>query len=255
VEQKNYLGIYISKQNATVVCIDSHGQKIVDCFSASVEQTQMSSLQQLTDLIAKGCTERKIPFSDVAIAVDCAMFMQHSIHSEFDDPKQIAATIRFDTEEALATEVSDVAIAFETTSTDQTGSNLAVFTAEEKILSELIISLQSNNIDPVTIEPDVNCLARFIRRNMPQTESVNPLYCLLSNSNGYFIAPPHQDSHTKSIMRTFLVSPNQNRAQLLVKQVPLTTVSLKQAEPVNCLKILDSLDSVNHQHARIKLVL
>ena len=55
------------------------------------------------------------------MALDCAAFMQHAVHSEFSDPKQIAATVRFDTEEALATDVSDVAVAFRVTSSGEEG--------------------------------------------------------------------------------------------------------------------------------------
>ena len=50
------------------------------------------------------------------------MFMQHNVHSKFNDPKQIAATVRFDAEEALATDISDLAIAFKITSSNQAGS-------------------------------------------------------------------------------------------------------------------------------------
>ncbi len=76
------------------------------------------------------------------MALDCAMFMQHNVHSEFSDPKRIAATVRFDTEEALATDITDVAIAFRITSSDDSGSNLTVFTAQRKVLSDVLGALQ-----------------------------------------------------------------------------------------------------------------
>ena len=164
MEGQNYLGIYLSKAAATVVCLKSQGRSynVLGCFSVSAEGAEEQNPQVLAGLIAQGCAERELKFSEVAVALDCAMFMQHNVNSEFDDPKQIAATIRFDTEEALATDISDVAIAFSITSSDQTGSGVTVFTAQRKVLSDILLALQSNNIDPVTIEPDVNCLSRFI---------------------------------------------------------------------------------------------
>ena len=146
---QNYLGIYISKNAATVVCLGSQGREhnILGCFSVSVEESDEPNLRVLANLISQGCAERELGFSEVAVALDCAMFMQHNVHSEFDDAKQIASTIRFDTEEALATDITDVAIAFKITSSNQTGSELAVFTAQRKILSDILISLQSNNIE------------------------------------------------------------------------------------------------------------
>ncbi|GAI37340.1 unnamed protein product, partial [marine sediment metagenome] len=153
MEPQNYLGIYISRDTATVVCLAliGRGEKVLGCFSVSVEEQEQANLQVLAGLIAQGCAQRKLGFSEVTVALDCAMFMQHSVHSEFNDPKQIAATIRFDTEEALATDITNVALAFEIASAGQAGSELNVFTAQQKILSEVLLSLQQHNFDPVTI--------------------------------------------------------------------------------------------------------
>ncbi|MGD2094402.1 MAG: hypothetical protein PVH77_05275, partial [Phycisphaerales bacterium] len=162
VDTHNYLGIYFSSETAMVVCLNPQSKMVVDCFSVSVPEQEQASPQMLANLIAKGCTERKLSFSEVAVALDCAMFMQHSVHSEFSDPRRIAATIRFDTEDALATDIADIALAFEITSAGQDGSELTVFTSQRKVLSEILLSLQQNNFDPVSIEPDVNCLRRFV---------------------------------------------------------------------------------------------
>jgi hypothetical protein len=79
VPSQNYLGIYISKDTATVVCVEPHGrgEKIVGGFSVSASQQEQPNMQSLANLIAQGCAERKLAFSDVAVALDCAMFMQH----------------------------------------------------------------------------------------------------------------------------------------------------------------------------------
>ena len=148
MESQNYLGIYISKNTATIVCLgpqksDGNAMK---CFSVSLEE-QQQDMQALAGLIAQGCEKRNLRFSEVTVALDCSMFMQHSVHSEFNEPKQIAATVRFDTEEALATDITNVAVAFEIASSDQTGSQLTVFTVERKILSEVLDALQQYNLD------------------------------------------------------------------------------------------------------------
>ena len=213
MQRQNYLGIYLSRDAATVVCLGSQGRdrNVLGCFSVSVEETETQNLQALAGLIAQGCAERGLEFSEVAVALNCAMFMQHNIHSEFDDPKQIAQTVRFDVEEALATDVTDVAMAFKITSSDQTGSTLTVFTAQRKILSDILFALQSNNIDPVTIEPDVNCLSRFIWQNVSLPENLHPFFCVLSRRSGYFIVPILSGSQKQSVMRTFLLGPTQAR--------------------------------------------
>ena len=257
MERQNHLGIYLSKGAATVVCLGSQGRdgNVLGCFSVPVEVQEEQNQQMLANLIARGCAERELKFSEVAVALDCAMFMQHNVHSEFNEPKQIAATIRFDTEEALATDVTDVAIAFEITSSDQTGSALGVFTAQRKILSDVLLSLQQYNIDPVTVEPDVNCLSRFIRKNIFLPEDLHPFFCMLSRRNGYFIVPASdkQGSQKTPTMRTFLVGPTQNRTELLAREVSVTAALVETGEAINCLKVFDSTGSVNYQQLSEKL--
>ena len=268
METQNYLGIYISRGTATAVCLRPQGRsiKILGSFSVSVEDKEKAGPQALAGLIAQACSERKWGFSEVAVALDCAMFMQHSVHSEFNDPKQIAATIRFDTEEALATDISDVALAFEITSTGKSGSELTVFTAQRKILSEILLSLQQHNFDPVTIEPDINCLSRFICHKsawgrlpaVSSAESQQPgtLFGILSHRNGYLIIPPvttGAGSQKASTARTFLVGPTQDRGALLTREVLVTTALVGSGEPINRLKVFDSAGTVNYQQLSEKL--
>lgn len=247
MEGQNYLGIYLSNDSATVVCIDSRGRgaNVLGCFSVSVRGQEEQSPQVLARLIAEGCAERELVFSEAAVALDCSMFMQHNVHSEFKDAKQIAATVRFDTEEALSGDITDTAIAFKITSSDQTGSALAVFTAQRRTLSDILLSLQSNNIDPVTVEPDINCLSRFIVRNVFSTGDSDCLFAILSGRSGYFLA--FVKSQEVPAVRTFLTDPSQDRSELLARQIPLTIGLIGEGQPINHLKIFDAADTVSCQ--------
>lgn len=249
METKNYLGIYLSKDTATVVCLGSQGRdhKVLGCFDVSAQQQDEQKYNQLASLIARGCAQRDLRFSEVAVALDCSMFMQHSVHSEFKDIKQIAQTIRFDTEEALASDISDIAITFKINSSDDSGSDLSVFTAERKVLSDVIVSLQSNHIDPVSVEPDVSCLSRFINRNMSFPEDSHPIFSVLSRRSGYFIVPDSSGSKDAALMRTFLVGPTRTRTEQLAREVYVTTALLGDGESVNCLGVFDSGGAVDYE--------
>jgi len=255
LEAKNHLGIYLSKDTATVVCLGSGGNNhnILGCFSVSAQEQTEQKHQELATLITQGCAERELQFSEVAVALDCAMFMQHDVHSDFKDPKQIGQTVRFDTEEALATDVSEIAIAFQITSSNEDGSALSVFTTERKMLSDVLLSLQSHHIDPVTIEPDVSCLSRFISRNISGPENSHPLFGVLSRRRGYFVVPVPSDSKQAWLMRTFLVGPTQTRTAQLAREVFVTTALLEDGEPIDCLKAFDSTGSVNYQQLSERL--
>ncbi len=259
-EPQSCLGIYMSKDTATVVCLGSQGRDhgVLGCFSVSSREHQEQNPQGLASLISQGCAERGLTFSEVAVALDCAMFMQHNVHSDFNEPKQIAATVRFDTEEALATDITDVAIAFNIISSDQAGSHLSVFTAQRKTLSDILLSLQSNNIDPVTIEPDVNCLSRFICQNisLPESRRGGTLFGILSHRSGYLVVPPSSTgpgTQKTPIVRTFLIGPKQDRSGLLAREVLMTITSSQTDEPINCLKVFDSAGSVDYQQLSSKL--
>ncbi len=259
MESQNYLGIYISRNTATVVCLgpQKKDNSSVKCFSVSIEG-QQQDMQELAGLIAQGCAERNLRYSEITVALDCSMFMQHSVHSEFKDPKQIAATVRFDTEEALTTDITNVAVAFEIASSDQAGSQITVFTAERKILSEVLNALQQYNLDPVHIEPDVNCLSRFICRHVTsdEPEQTETLYGMLSNRSGYLIVPPmavDDESRKASIVRTFLVGATQDRTKLLQREVLVTMALVEGTGPLSSLKVFDSADAVNSMQLRDKL--
>ena len=116
----NQLGIYLRKDRATVVCLAGQGRdrKLLDCFSVRTEADE-SDAKVLYDRIARACDERKIRFAEAAVALDCAAVMQHAVHSEFSDVKKVAATVRFDTEETLATDVTDLAVSFRIASSDR----------------------------------------------------------------------------------------------------------------------------------------
>ncbi|MHC4185297.1 MAG: hypothetical protein ACYSR4_05120, partial [Planctomycetota bacterium] len=251
MDGQNYLGIYLSKESATVVCLDSQGRgrNVLGCFSVSLQEQQerdiSSDMAELARLIAEGCARRELVFSEVAVALDSAMFMQHNIHSEFKDPKQIAQTVRFDTEEALSADISDVALTFKMNSSDEGGSELTVFTSQKKILSDILLSLQSNNIDPLTVEPDVYCLSRFISQKVSGPEDSSSLFGILGRRSGYFVGPA-KPQQTPPV-RTFLVGRTRDRTGLLARQAPLVVALFGAQEPISNLKVFDSVDSVNCQ--------
>ena len=248
METGNYLGIYLSKDKATVVCLSSHSKSVVGCFSVSIEGQAEANLHTLANLITQGCTERGLQFSEAVVAMDCAMIIQHNVHSEFSDPKRIAATVRFDTEEALATDITELAITFRINSSSESSSELTVFTAQRKILSDVLGALQGNNIDPVAIEPDINSLSRFICQKVSVSEGLRPLFVMLSDRRGYLIIPPVPAGTEKGwTMRTFLIGPKQQRSELIAREVIVTTALIKDGGPISSLKVFDANGSVNCQ--------
>jgi hypothetical protein len=247
VESHNYLGVYLRQDRATVACVASQGRdrKLLGCFSVSVEDQDEQPQKALAEQIAKTCSERGIKFGQAAVALDCALFMQHAVHSEFSDYKRIAATVRFDTEEALAMDVADVAVAFRIVSSDDSGSNLDVFTVQRSVLSGILIALQGAGIDPVTVDPDSYCLSRYLATyGAPAgTSEHKPLYALLSDSRGYLLTVPR--GAETATMRALPIAETQNREQLLAREILITAALAEGAGPVNQLCLFDARDEVS----------
>lgn len=252
MESQDCLGLYIARDTATAIHLrprSKHGGE-VSCFSVSTKGQEQGGFQTLADLIAKGCTEREWKFTEVAVALDCAMFMQHSVHSGFSDPKQIVSTVKFDTEEVLATDIANVALAFEVISTNQAGAELAVFTAERKILTEILSALQQHGFDPLTMEPDVSCLSRFIARKADsiEPEPAGTLFAALSRRSGYLIAPPataSEGNRKGMTLRTFMVGATQNRSELLARESLVTIAMAEDGEPIKKIRVFDSAGVVD----------
>ena len=261
MESQNSLGIYISKDTATAVYLNARakdGNK-VDCFSVSVEESErqeQTNMPILAERIAQGCAERGWRFTESSVALDCTLFMQHTVHSEFRDPKQIAATVKFDTEETIATDIASVALAFEIASSNETGSEVTVLTAERRILSDILIALQQHNLDPITIEPDVHCLIRFIHRELPSETQRHALFALPSRHCGYLIIPAASSSEgtrKAPIFRTFLVGDRQDRAALLAREVLVTMALADDTEPLEVVRVSDSAGAVGFHTLRERL--
>lgn len=261
VESQNSLGIYISKDAATAVYLNTRAKdaKKVECFSVSVQEDQeqeKTNMQLLAERIAQGCAERKWKFTETSVALDCTMFMQHSVHSEFRGLKQIGATVKFDTEETLATDIGNVALAFEIASSNETGSDVTVFTSKRTILSDVLSSLQHHHLDPVTIEPDIHCLARFIQRELPSESQQQALFALPSRHCGYVIVPTdssNEGSRKAPIFRTFLIGDKQDRAALLAREILVTRALADDTQPSEILRVFDSKGTVEAYRLREKL--
>jgi hypothetical protein len=245
VESRNQLGIYLSGNHATVVCLAQGREgRVLDAFSVTVEDQAEPNQQVLADAIARACKERKVRWTEAAVALDCASFMQHTVLSEFRDPRKIAATIRFDTEEALAADVSDVAVAFRIAGSTGEGANLDVFTAPRGLLSDIIFSLQSNGIDPVSIDPDVCCLSRYLSAHAraPGTPSGSTVYALLSDRCGYVVVlSPAREA---SSLRTFLLGAGQDRNGILARETLITSGLSGPGGPTGRLCVFDTSGEV-----------
>jgi len=247
VERKNYLGIYLSQTSATAALLSPRpgGYNTDHCFSISAQTDEQQEVPSLAALIAEACKQRSIGPCDVAVALDCVMFTQHSIHSQFTDIKQITQTIRYDAEEILSIDASDLAVTFELVGSDKSGSQLAVYAARKNLLSNLLVDFQNNNLDPAVIEPDIASIARFTSHHFREFRDSAALFAILSEHCCYLMIPSKTQHAAKS--RAFLIGSSQDKTQLLTREILLTLAAARLAEPISKLRIAQSSGGVDFE--------
>jgi hypothetical protein len=126
------------------------------------------------------------------------------------------------------------------------------------VLSEILLSLQQNNFDPVSIEPDVNCLSRFVSSKLssPEIRRSGTMFGLLSRSNGYLIIPSTGTTERKtSMLRTFILGQAQDRTQLLTREVLMNTALAGSDEPISHLEVYDSSGTIDYAKLNERLTI
>ncbi len=251
MEHQNLLGVYIKERSAVAVLTDIHGQSrtAISCFSVSLDDQKTdnegASAVNIGQLIAERVFERKISYANVAAAMDCSYYTQHKIHSRFTDHRQIAQTVKFDAEEVLASDVLEKAIAFDINSSDGTGSDITIYSSQKKDYANILNDLQTNKIDPVSMEPDVCCLTKFLLVNLkkPREQLADSLIILISGQRCYFIY--FMDTKNSPVSRTFLTQTDDDKTKLLQRQIPLTLASFSKEISASKVFLFDTTNSVN----------
>ena len=249
MESQSGLGIYVSKSRATVVCVHRH--KVSACFSVPLPEESTEPVPDMLRQVVEACAAKRLSYADVTVALDCTWFMQHKVHSEFTNPKQIAATIRFDTEEVVATDIANLAVGFEVVGSSENGTDLNVFTAEHAVLSDVVLTLQSHGIDPVRVVPDVCSLTRVIGQGIKDKTygHAQGLFGILSRRNGYFLS--YSDKLGWVPVRAFLAG-GQNKNEILAREA-FTTMASTAGTAVESLMIYDATDTADLEVLRERL--
>ena len=248
MEQNKYLGIYIAAEKATVVLVSKTvgGVEILDYFcvkpqaegQTEQQQGQKFSFSQLAAQISAVCIEKQIVFSDAAIALDCRLYRQQKLHSEFQEYRQVAQTIRFDAEEALAVDAAQTAVAFEIIGKQLSGSDVSAFAAAADVISGIILALQNNKLDPLTIEPDSICLRRIVEET-----GQNAIVAAVSQTRCFLVCPPRPDG--KAAVRSFITSQAQNKTNLFAREIMMTMTAFSADKRAETIKIYDTANQVD----------
>ena len=244
VEQHNRLGLYLSKGRASAVLVSGrHGRvEVLACFQAATAPDEQAPAS-LGAVLAREIAARQITFGEAYAALDCRLYSQHQVHSAFTEARQIHSTIRFDLEEVVASDTTNLAIASSICRTGADGADVTVFSADRSVLTEALRDLQANRIDPAVVEPDVVCLARFLRQHFVTPRPAEAMFVVVSQTACWMIR--HSDSDAAPSVRSFFLSPRQEVTAVLAREIPITLASLSAEPPVQSVFLAGAVDGVD----------
>lgn len=233
--------MYWSRQSVTAVSLASRGAHptVAQAFTVKSETDRPSA--EMARMLMEEVRRRGISTADCFVAVDAAVYTQHNLHTAFTDYKQIANTIKFDTEEAIATDATNLAITFSITDSDAAGSSVAVYTSDRTGMLEIIQGILSAGFDPETVEPDILCLARFFQQCFVTPEAMRPLFVVFGEKTCYILSF-NDAGHPR--VRSFVLSASSTKTQTLSREIPLTIAAMNAGGSFTGIFIAGSVDGL-----------
>lgn len=245
MEHIDCLGLYIYQERAVGVLLSPHGgtYKLAGEFVLPTPADTDEPPLPLAERISRALAEKNLRFEQLCVALDAAEYTHQVVHSEFSEVRQIAQTIRFDTEEAIATDISEMAIAFTVTELGERGSDVSVFTTSRSRISVTLNDLQSRKLDPAIMEPDIACLGRYLEEMFGIDDETQTLYVVLGEHACYMLNA--SGTKTSPRVRSFLIRPDQDINAVLRKQIPMTLAAMNTPGGVTKIVLAGETDKVN----------
>ncbi len=238
MDEKGSIGIFLSRDKAVAVWTSTGSEFSVLhklCIIPDENEPAAFPVQ-----VARSIIRQSFAFDEVFVAIGCGGYTQYSLHSEFTDYRQIESTIKFDVEEAAAADAVNLAVAFELTGTDQTGSQVTAYTAERQLLTDILLDVQEGGLDPTLMEPDAVCLVRAMEPISKLSDRAASIFIALSGNNCYMI---HPNPGYAPIIRTFLVKPGREVTDILIREVLLAVASSQT--PLDSIVLIGGTDAID----------
>lgn len=254
MEQTNYLGIYPTADGVYAAIVSDRGAAAgVRCFFVPLVVTE--SGQPALTAAVRQVLQQAGPYEESSVAIRGSLISQYDVHSEFTDYRQIENTIRFDAEEAAATDASAMAVTFEITASTPAGSDISVYTAGRQTLTDILLDLQAAGLDPTAMEPDAVCLARAIEK-IDAADRTGKMFLLVLGRTCFLLTYLNEGFAPK--VRIFLLPDDADKTAGLARQITLTAAGMpagvvKTLVLVNGVKSVDLAEMKNRTGLQVEL--
>ena len=244
MEQTSSLGLYLARGRAMAVWLSDKDQgtiiRILEIVPPEGESVQSIALEAVRKIRQQGGIVEQ-----ACVALDCSYYTQYCLHSEFSDARQVESTIKFDAEEAAATDASNLAVTFTMTGPLPTGSEVMAFSADRQTVADILLDVQEGGLDPVMIEPDAVCLARTLERTLRISEHPDTLFVMTAENNCYLIQPGKSGYAPK--LRSFLLGAQASRTAALSREIFQAITGWDEATPLKKVVFVCAPEGVDRQ--------
>lgn len=231
MESNRFLGIAIGRHQAALVCMDARSSEaeITECILVHPQQGTAET-PSLAAAIGQAIRSKGLIYDEAAVALGSDFYAQYPLHSMFSEYRQIENTIKFDAEEATAADATTLAITFEILRAEDKGSEVMVYSADRQSLTDILMDLQAEGIDPVMMEPDVVSLARGLDKKCEFAQDLETLYVIL-DADSYTLLKNANKGRGAYSRRILFGSQTDHTAEL-ARQLQLTLAAWSFNEPI-----------------------
>ena len=244
MEQTYSMGLYLARSRAMAVWLSEKDQGMLTAV-LDIQPTEGPSAQTTALEAVRVIRQQNTGFDQAFVALDCGYYTQYNLHSEFSDARQVESTIKFDAEEAAATDAMNLAVTFAMTGPLPTGSEVIAFTADRQTATDVLLDVQEGGLDPEMMEPDAICLARVLERTLQISKHPDTLYVLLTETNGYFLQPGKDGYAPK--LRSFLLPGLAQRTAGLAREMLLAIAAADEEQPLKRAVFVHPPEGVDRQ--------
>lgn len=254
MNENGSVGLFLSRNKAVAVWVSAGSEStVLHAINVTPDEDEPSTIALQA---ARAVNRAGFVFDEVFIAIDCGYYTQYKLRSEFSDYSQVESTIKFDAEEAAATDAMNLAVAFDITGKNQIGSEVTVYTADRQLLTDILLDVQEGTLDPSVIEPDGVCLARALSHDPRMAGRTDTVFVVLSSSNCYMIRP---QADFAPMVRTFLIGAEQNVTNIISREIMLAAGSAGPEQPIQSVIMMGSTDMIDRgllaQRSGLKVVI
>jgi len=213
------LGIHYTDSNATVVWVQKQDKHFsiapVAAVTAGTADNQpgrressgpaesLSMIEQLA-LQVKQQAPAHVP---VVLSMSGDLYQSQLHHSQFEQPRQIQQTLRYDIEDEFAIDVESVAFCCQTIPSDSAGTDLMVFTCNRDILQPLLNQFERADLDALVAQPDVQSWLHFLHHQAHLPADQSCVVLAWANDTIYMLFLDRQ--HQMILQRSFPAPPDQ----------------------------------------------